>query len=110
MIEFRNIQRTTAVLACALSLIACTGTAAAGSDTVDKKVAADPNGEVVISNVSGGSLVMAAVMTEAGMKWPSSIDFLADFVPRRTSEFISQPAPAHGEQRRKLPEFALLLL
>jgi NTE family protein len=30
----------------------------------------------VISTVSGGSLVTAAVMTEAGMKWPSSEDFL----------------------------------
>ena len=35
----------------------------------------------VISTVSGGSLVMAAVMTEAGMKWPSSIDFLEKVYP-----------------------------
>jgi hypothetical protein len=30
----------------------------------------------VISTVSGGSLVTAAIMSEAGMKWPSSKDFI----------------------------------
>ncbi|WGD55281.1 patatin-like phospholipase family protein [Bradyrhizobium sp. CB1650] len=35
----------------------------------------------VISTVSGGSLVTAAVMTEAGMKWPSSEDFLEKVYP-----------------------------
>ena len=53
MIEFRNIPRAAAMLACTLSLSALCGVAAAGNDTVDRKVAADPNGEVVISNVSG---------------------------------------------------------
>src|SRR5258705_8880400 len=34
-----------------------------------------------ISTVSGGSLVTAAVMSEAGMKWPSSKDFLEKVYP-----------------------------
>lgn len=35
----------------------------------------------VISTVSGGSLVTAAVMAEAGMLWPSSQDFLEKIYP-----------------------------
>jgi NTE family protein len=34
-----------------------------------------------VSTVSGGSLVTAAVMVEAGMKWPSSNDFLEKIYP-----------------------------
>jgi hypothetical protein len=50
MIEFRFNKRVALLIACALPLSA---TVEAGSDSVDRKVAADPNGEVVISNVSG---------------------------------------------------------
>lgn len=35
----------------------------------------------VISTASGGSLVTAAIMTEAGMKWPSSENFLEKVYP-----------------------------
>lgn len=35
----------------------------------------------VISTVSGGSLVTAAVMAAAGMKWPSSNDFIEEVYP-----------------------------
>jgi DUF4097 and DUF4098 domain-containing protein YvlB len=52
MSEFRNIRRA-ALSACALSLIATSGVAVARDETIDRKVAADPNGEVIISNVSG---------------------------------------------------------
>jgi NTE family protein len=34
-----------------------------------------------ISTVSGGSLIMAAVMSHAGMKWPSSASFKAEVFP-----------------------------
>lgn len=53
MIDIRNIPRTAAILAGTLSLTVFAAAASAGSDTVDRKVAAEPNGEVVISNVSG---------------------------------------------------------
>lgn len=53
MIEFRNIQRALLSAACALPLAALSMSAFAGGDSVDRKVAAEPNGEVVISNVSG---------------------------------------------------------
>jgi DUF4097 and DUF4098 domain-containing protein YvlB len=53
MSELRNVQRAALVFACSLSLLSLSAAAAAGSDTVDRKVVADPNGEVVISNVSG---------------------------------------------------------
>ena len=43
-------KRVALLIACALPLAA---PAMAGPDSVDRKVAADPNGEVVISNVSG---------------------------------------------------------
>jgi DUF4097 and DUF4098 domain-containing protein YvlB len=48
MINFKKYRPAALFVACALPLAA-----AAGSDTVDRKVAAEPNGEVVISNVSG---------------------------------------------------------
>jgi hypothetical protein len=51
MSELRNIVGVK--LACALPLLALSGLAAAGGDSVDRKVAAEPAGEVVISNVSG---------------------------------------------------------
>jgi NTE family protein len=35
----------------------------------------------VISTVSGGSLVTAAILSEAGMKWPSSDDYLKSVYP-----------------------------
>lgn len=35
----------------------------------------------VISTVSGGSLMTAAIMAEAGMKWPSSKDFIETVYP-----------------------------
>lgn len=47
MNDIRNIRRAALVFACALPLAAV-----AGSD-IDRKVVADPNGEVLISNVSG---------------------------------------------------------
>jgi NTE family protein len=43
----------------------------------------------VVSTVSGGSLVTAAVMTEAGMKWPSSGDFLEKVYPAVRSRMTS---------------------
>jgi DUF4097 and DUF4098 domain-containing protein YvlB len=46
MSEFR-------LIACVLPILLIPAMAAAASDSVDRKVAADPNGEVVISNVSG---------------------------------------------------------
>ncbi len=48
MTEFRNHSRAVLWVVCALPLAAI-----AGSDSIDRKVAADANGEVVISNVSG---------------------------------------------------------
>jgi hypothetical protein len=51
MSEFRINLRAALLIACALPLAAPTATA--GSDTIDRKVAAEANGEVVISNVSG---------------------------------------------------------
>ena len=48
MSQFKNIRRASLFVACALPLAA-----AASADTVDRKVTADPTGEVVISNVSG---------------------------------------------------------
>lgn len=53
MSEFRIIPRGLLWIACALPTIGLSTMAAAGSDTVDRKVVAEPNGEVVISNVSG---------------------------------------------------------
>ena len=50
MSEFRKIQ---SALLVALPLLAFGGVASAGSDSIERKVAADANGEVVISNVSG---------------------------------------------------------
>jgi DUF4097 and DUF4098 domain-containing protein YvlB len=52
MSEFRNLRRA-ALSACALSLFASSGVAVARDDSIDRKVAAQPNGEVIISNVSG---------------------------------------------------------
>jgi DUF4097 and DUF4098 domain-containing protein YvlB len=52
MSEFRNFRRV-ALSACALSLFASSGVAVARDDSIDRKVAAQPNGEVIISNVSG---------------------------------------------------------
>lgn len=43
----------------------------------------------VISTVSGGSLVTAAIMTEAGMKWPSSEDFLEKVYPSVRARMMS---------------------
>jgi DUF4097 and DUF4098 domain-containing protein YvlB len=48
MSDFKKHRRAALFIACALPLAA-----AASSDTVDRKVAAEPRGEVVISNVSG---------------------------------------------------------
>jgi DUF4097 and DUF4098 domain-containing protein YvlB len=48
MIELKHSNRVALLFACALPLAAH-----ANSDSVDRKVAADANGEVVISNVSG---------------------------------------------------------
>ena len=48
MRKFRNIERMAVLIASAVPLAAM-----AGSDSVDRKVAADPNGEVIVSNVSG---------------------------------------------------------
>ena len=48
MSEFKKSSHVTLLLACALPVAAV-----AGGGTVDRKVAADPKGEVVISNVSG---------------------------------------------------------
>ena len=48
MIEFLKIRGATLLIACAMPTVAL-----AGNDSVDRKVAADANGEVVISNVSG---------------------------------------------------------
>jgi DUF4097 and DUF4098 domain-containing protein YvlB len=48
MTEFKHLHRCAVLLACALPM-----TALAGGGSVDRKVAAEPNGEVVISNVSG---------------------------------------------------------
>ena len=53
MIEIRNIRSAFLVIACALPACVLPTTAAAASDSVDRRVAAQPNGEVVISNVSG---------------------------------------------------------
>lgn len=53
MTEFRNIRSACLVIACALPACVFPTMAAAGSDSVDRKVVAQPNGEVVISNVSG---------------------------------------------------------
>jgi DUF4097 and DUF4098 domain-containing protein YvlB len=47
MSEFRNMYRTGLLIACALPM------AAHADQSVERKVAADANGEVVISNVSG---------------------------------------------------------
>jgi DUF4097 and DUF4098 domain-containing protein YvlB len=52
MSEFRNF-RLAALSACALSLFASSGVAVARDKSIDRKVAAQPNGEVIISNVSG---------------------------------------------------------
>ena len=43
----------------------------------------------VISTVSGGSLVTAAIMAEAGMKWPSSKDFIEKVYPAIRSRMTS---------------------
>jgi DUF4097 and DUF4098 domain-containing protein YvlB len=48
MSEFWNIQRAVTIALCALPL-----TAMADGESIERKVAAQPNGEVVISNVSG---------------------------------------------------------
>ena len=48
MTEFRNHSRFALWVVCALPLAAF-----AGSDSIDRKVAADATGEVVISNVAG---------------------------------------------------------
>jgi DUF4097 and DUF4098 domain-containing protein YvlB len=48
MSQFNTYRRASLIVACALPLVA-----AASSDTVDRKVAAEATGEVVISNVSG---------------------------------------------------------
>ena len=53
MSEFRNISRAWLLIAGALPLAALPLTASAGGDSIDRKVAAQPNGEVIISNVSG---------------------------------------------------------
>ena len=53
-----------------------------------------------ISTVSGGSLVMAAVMSSAGMKWPSSGAFGAEVFPelRRIAYLneVANSAPEDG--------------
>lgn len=49
----RTIRRAALLIASALPLLTGPATAFAASDTVDRKVTAEPNGEVVISNVSG---------------------------------------------------------
>lgn len=43
----------------------------------------------VVSTVSGGSLVTAAVTAEAGMKWPSSADFIEKIYPAVRARMIS---------------------
>ena len=48
MIEIRNIRSAFLVIACALPACVLPTTAAAASDSVDRRVAAQPNGEVVI--------------------------------------------------------------
>ena len=48
MNEFKHYRRAVLLAACSLPLAAW-----AGSDSVERKVAAEPNGEIVISNVSG---------------------------------------------------------
>jgi DUF4097 and DUF4098 domain-containing protein YvlB len=48
MSQFEKIRRASLFVACVLPLAA-----AASGDTIDRKVAAEPTGEVVISNVSG---------------------------------------------------------
>lgn len=53
MSELRNFQNARLWIACALPLLIAPGMAAADSDSIDRKVAAEANGEVVISNVSG---------------------------------------------------------
>ncbi len=52
MSEFRKFHRA-ALSACVLSVFASSGAAIAGDTSIDRKIAAEPNGEVVISNVSG---------------------------------------------------------
>ncbi|MBB4426599.1 NTE family protein [Bradyrhizobium sp. CIR48] len=44
----------------------------------------------VVSTVSGGSLVTAAVVAAAGMKWPSSKDFMEDVYPAMRSRMTSR--------------------
>src|SRR5690349_23777876 len=48
MSEFWNFRRAVTIALCALPL-----TAMADGESIERKVAAQPNGEVVISNVSG---------------------------------------------------------
>lgn len=44
----------------------------------------------VVSTVSGGSLVTAAVVAEAGMRWPSSKDFIEKVYPAIRSKLTSR--------------------
>jgi DUF4097 and DUF4098 domain-containing protein YvlB len=53
MSEFRNVRGAFLVIACALPACVTPMMAAASDDMVDRKVVAQANGEVVISNVSG---------------------------------------------------------
>lgn len=48
MTEFKNHRRALSLIVCALPLAAF-----AGDDSIERKVSAEPNGEVVISNVAG---------------------------------------------------------
>lgn len=52
MREYLNMHRAT-LIACALPLCLASAAAMASGDSVERKVVADANGEVVISNVSG---------------------------------------------------------
>lgn len=54
MSKFRNIERVALLIASAIPMAT-----AAGSDTVDRKVVADANGAVIVSNVSGSIEVRA---------------------------------------------------
>ena len=59
MSEHLNIYRTALLALCALPLVAL-----AAGESIERKVAADPHGEVVISNVSGTIEVRGWIATK----------------------------------------------